>query len=285
MTQTRNQYPTELVLEILSFLNHKDRLDVIFKIPEFKTFTPKVYVVFRTPGSKIPHFAHYKKESSFVHYVVLNDGYEPSDIETVDEKALVGRIREVVSCIKNYHVVDSVTLEFCFDMESPSIYNQMNIYPLIYEQFKGIPHSIELFKRGVTEKQLTKSRCQQVGVFDYSLGSKFHFDKDTDILRYEVEEQVFAVSGTQFIRSAMLFLEHPEEVKNEILDVNNKDLLHVEVTLLPRLVSAPKVPTAPKIKTKTRMKMSKIASAKTPVYTRPGISKYEHLLLDKVKSP
>ncbi|KAH3672131.1 hypothetical protein WICPIJ_010125 [Wickerhamomyces pijperi] len=84
----------------------------------------------------------------------------------------------------------------------------------------------------------------------------------------------------------MLFLEHPEEVKNEILDVNNKDLLHVEVTLLPRLVSAPKVPTAsPKIKTKTRMKMSKIASAKTPVYTRPGISKYEHLLLDKVKSP
>ncbi|KAH3680967.1 hypothetical protein WICPIJ_008052 [Wickerhamomyces pijperi] len=221
------------------WLSIKDRLYINHKIPKFKRFFDDAYVVFDVSKEpKHEEFINYRRSSEHVFYVALGEKFNSRDIDSYDFFNVHTQLREIKEKL-NECKHSNLTLEFHFDSEETSVYYNMEIYPFIRSFFTGIPHSIEIFKKGVDIKSLTKNVDENIGLFEYNLNTRAKYDQSTGMMTIDANEILYKMATTHnsgdCIRGSMFLAKCEGDYKKANIFTVNKgasDLLDISVILL-----------------------------------------------------
>ncbi|KAH3672132.1 hypothetical protein WICPIJ_010126 [Wickerhamomyces pijperi] len=210
----------------------------------------KAYALFIREGSKIPIHVKNLMTQSPKEYRINHTVRIPETLEfenpTKEDAVLMPRMMAPLIASLRARVYKSLTLIFVFDTKDYSVYKDMEFYTMIWDLLKGVPHSIEIIKRNVDFTRLTKSEDLMMGLFQFNQNGSFSFDNESQLLTFDLQEPIIEtdeinwdkkrVQSTKFCRNLPLFNNLREEVRNEILDVKNSDLLGISVTVVPSTV-------------------------------------------------
>ncbi|KAH3683073.1 hypothetical protein WICPIJ_005946 [Wickerhamomyces pijperi] len=225
-----DNFPNEILLEVVDFFPTKERFLLIDKVPELGKLYRDLHVVIRRIEEPVPEYvtaymAKKRAPRSLVAELVLYEGFQSRNYKTYNKVIFQERMAAIFKNI-NIDNIGRVILEFQFDISSSSVYNPLVFHPFICDCMNGAPHSIEVVKYGVSHRNLTKNRDDSVGVFEHVVGLDASMDNSTDTLVFDAWETIYRLKfkflNSNFNRGSLFF--------NELLPSANNAAKHITLS-------------------------------------------------------
>ncbi|KAH3684983.1 hypothetical protein WICPIJ_004015 [Wickerhamomyces pijperi] len=231
-------FPNEILIEMMRFLSTRDLIDVLSKVPELKGLNNQGYVVFTANDDIQPDYMATKRISNNVHFVQLGTKFKSRHLKDYDFHPVQAQLINIRQQLENWRTVD-LTLEFHFESTQSSVYHPMELYPKIKDFFKGIPHRIEIVKREMDVKCLTKNKFENIGLFEYNLETAAKFDSDEGVIVVDACEPLYLMHSKHaprgVIRGSMLLTTCDNVYQKSgifSVDLRHSQLLGISVILL-----------------------------------------------------
>lgn len=148
----------------------------------------------------------------------------------IDEQVI--SIKEIVADIPE------VILEFGLDVDSDSVYDVLELYPLIYRHFRKRPHTVEILKTERNLLRFTKSKHHQLSLFDcfaplYEVDNYNHLVREDKDLKVKLHSGIFQMDNSisEDMERCICFFEDlvDDGISEEMLNLKESHLMEINL--------------------------------------------------------